>query len=257
MSSVMHGSDSSNVATKKVSIIEKFTRLFNKKERKFSKKDEKITALEAKLAQFREQLLKANQSNDELVEENMKLGKKVEELDAANDILRQNCEAHLGETEKLNHEKKSLTREHDLDKKELIRKVQSLHQTITYLKTVEAQQEKNLQKLESNLENEREVSNTLWKKNRIAMKKQVQKEEEKNGEPFGWNSCEICLESYGNKEMNTPRFLACGHTFCTSCVEKMSEDTFIKCPFDRICTGLQGSVEESLPKNFAVLNMCD
>lgn len=245
----------------KLSMLQRVTKLFKRK--LSSKHEDRVAELETKLAFYRIELLEANQSNTKLVEQNAKLERTVEELKQkaidAETILHTCSEAYLGTIERLSHEKNELVKEHALDKESLVRKVQSLHQVITELRIAESQQEKlqDLTKNEERLEEERKVVNDLRKNNKLLLKKQLAEEVKKNGESFGWQVCEICLEPFGNQKKNVPRVLACGHTFCHCCSEKMAEKDYIKCPLDRLCSGIQGSLEESLPKNYAVLNMCD
>ena len=65
--------------------------------------------------------------------------------------------------------------------------------------------------------------------------------------------CSICSERY-NSENKCPRLLRCGHSFCSSCLERLLHGNTIVCPTCRnpgaVPTGVQG-----LLKNFALLNI--
>ena len=65
--------------------------------------------------------------------------------------------------------------------------------------------------------------------------------------------CSICLEDY-NDEGKCPRLLSCGHSFCSSCLERLLHGNSIDCPKCRhvvaVPTGVQG-----LLKNFALLDI--
>ena len=65
--------------------------------------------------------------------------------------------------------------------------------------------------------------------------------------------CSICTECYDDKK-KCPRLLSCGHSFCSSCLEKLLHDKIIVCPTCRTpiivpYTGVQGLI-----KNFALLD---
>ena len=65
--------------------------------------------------------------------------------------------------------------------------------------------------------------------------------------------CSICLECY-NDEDKCPRMLNCGHSFCSSCLNRLLHGNTIHCPTCRnpvaVPTGVQG-----LAKNFALLEI--
>ena len=71
--------------------------------------------------------------------------------------------------------------------------------------------------------------------------------------------CSICLEKYDKKE-KLPRILACGHTFCTSCLLKIKEknrpDNKIKCPLDLKLEADKISIEE-IPINRVIVDLLD
>ncbi|CAL2043940.1 unnamed protein product [Caenorhabditis brenneri] len=167
-------------------------------------------------------------------------------------------EKHLGLIEKLSREKKVMAEEHAYDRATLIRQLQTANQLITEFKNVEAQLEKlqDIAEVEEELVKEQKVLKTLLNKRQSLMKNQLKKEVERNGEAFSWQCCEICLERYSNEKQATPRMLACGHTVCLGCAEQLSSRNVIKCPFDRQGTQLEGNIDQSLPKNYSILNMC-
>ena len=70
---------------------------------------------------------------------------------------------------------------------------------------------------------------------------------------FKGPECLICYEGY-NDEKKCPRLLSCGHTFCSSCLERLLHGNSIDCPKCRhavaVPTGVQG-----LLKNFALLDI--
>ena len=65
--------------------------------------------------------------------------------------------------------------------------------------------------------------------------------------------CSICFEHY-NDESKCPRLLSCGHSFCSSCLERLLHGNTIDCPTCRnpgsVPTGVEG-----LLKNFALLDI--
>ena len=65
--------------------------------------------------------------------------------------------------------------------------------------------------------------------------------------------CSICFEHY-NDQSKCPRLLSCGHSFCSSCLERLLHGNTIDCPTCRnpgaIPTGMEG-----LLKNFALLEI--
>ena len=71
--------------------------------------------------------------------------------------------------------------------------------------------------------------------------------------------CSICMEKYDKKE-KLPRILACGHTFCTSCLQKIKQkDIFekqIKCPLD-LKIGFETNNIEDIPINRIVIDLID
>ena len=70
---------------------------------------------------------------------------------------------------------------------------------------------------------------------------------------FKGPECSICYEGY-NDEKKCPRLLSCGHSFCSSCLERLLHGNSIDCPKCRhavaVPTGVQG-----LLKNFALLDI--
>ena len=65
--------------------------------------------------------------------------------------------------------------------------------------------------------------------------------------------CSICYEHY-NDQSKCPRMLSCGHSFCSSCLERLHHGNTIDCPTCRnpvvVPSGVQG-----LSKNFALLDI--
>ena len=61
--------------------------------------------------------------------------------------------------------------------------------------------------------------------------------------------CSICYEGY-NDEKKCPRLLSCGHSFCSSCLERLLHGNTIDCPTCRNPVGVHG-----LLKNFALLDL--
>ena len=43
--------------------------------------------------------------------------------------------------------------------------------------------------------------------------------------------CQICLEEY-NANSRKPLFLGCGHTYCSSCLNRLYKYSIVKCPVD-------------------------
>ena len=65
--------------------------------------------------------------------------------------------------------------------------------------------------------------------------------------------CSICYEDYNDKD-KCPRFLGCGHTFCSRCLERLLAGNTIDCPKCRK-PGTVPSGVEGLLKNFALLDI--
>ena len=57
--------------------------------------------------------------------------------------------------------------------------------------------------------------------------------------------CSVCLESMVTKD---PRLLACGHPFCSPCIQKLAANDSITCPICRKETKLPKGVIKKLPK---------
>ena len=64
--------------------------------------------------------------------------------------------------------------------------------------------------------------------------------------------CSVCLESLINKQ---PRLLSCGHTFCTPCLQQLSEGNTVYCPKCRSPTLLPPGGVQDLPKNTDISKM--
>ena len=71
--------------------------------------------------------------------------------------------------------------------------------------------------------------------------------------------CNICMEKYDKKE-KIPRILSCGHTFCTSCLQKIKEknssEKQIKCPLD-LKIGFDNNKIEEIPINRVVVDLIE
>ena len=71
--------------------------------------------------------------------------------------------------------------------------------------------------------------------------------------------CSICLEKY-NKKDKLPRILICGHTFCTSCLQKIKTKNIsekqIKCPID-LKIGYENNNIDDIPINRVVVDLID
>ena len=65
--------------------------------------------------------------------------------------------------------------------------------------------------------------------------------------------CSICYEGY-NDEKKCPRLLSCGHSFCSSCLERLLHGNTIDCPTCRNPVGVFAGVH-GLLKNFALLDI--
>ena len=65
--------------------------------------------------------------------------------------------------------------------------------------------------------------------------------------------CSICSEHYDH-ENRFPRLLSCGHTFCSTCLEKLLKNNYISCPDCRKTTSVPTGVA-GLTKNFALSKM--
>ena len=70
-------------------------------------------------------------------------------------------------------------------------------------------------------------------------------------------TCLICYLPYDDTEALTPRLLHCGHTFCQSCLGKLSKDSKIECPLDRDPSSIQNGGVSGLKKNYALIDSFD
>uniref|UniRef100_A0A8R1E1X2 RING-type domain-containing protein n=1 Tax=Caenorhabditis japonica TaxID=281687 RepID=A0A8R1E1X2_CAEJA len=70
-------------------------------------------------------------------------------------------------------------------------------------------------------------------------------------------TCEICASEFNNQVDRNPRVLACGHTLCISCANRIAGSDLdqISCPFDRKITQLEGFGVSKLAKNFTVCQL--
>lgn len=71
-------------------------------------------------------------------------------------------------------------------------------------------------------------------------------------------SCQICTELYSHTEAAMPRVLTCGHTFCSSCLQRLIElpKRYIQCPN---CRNEQRRYPnlDLYPKNYGLLEELD
>ena len=65
--------------------------------------------------------------------------------------------------------------------------------------------------------------------------------------------CSICCERFDEEKL-CPRLLSCGHSFCSSCLEKLFLEYAINCPTCRRVVSVPAGVT-GLPKNFALLDV--
>ena len=65
--------------------------------------------------------------------------------------------------------------------------------------------------------------------------------------------CSICFEGY-NDQNKCPRMLSCGHSFCSSCLERLLHVNSIDCPTCRHTVEVPSGVHDLL-KNFALLDI--
>ena len=65
--------------------------------------------------------------------------------------------------------------------------------------------------------------------------------------------CPICCEQF-NESDRCPRMLSCGHTFCSSCLERLLHGNTIDCPTCKTTVNVTSGVA-GLVKNFALLSI--
>uniref|UniRef100_A0A1I7T144 RING-type domain-containing protein n=1 Tax=Caenorhabditis tropicalis TaxID=1561998 RepID=A0A1I7T144_9PELO len=191
---------------------------------------------------------------DELYQKNLDIAdlkhkhKKAE--DAQRDLYEDNDDltgvAHHYYSARETEIKKRKKIEHDLEKEK--KKNRDLNARI---KEIE-----NGEKYFEAVEKERQRADN-YRKMMLSMMQQLENDnKEKNGgTPPRWKTCEICALEYSDSGDKTPRFLSCGHTVCSSCIEKLATNNEIRCPFDRTYTSLENSDITKLPKNYSVLHM--
>ncbi len=73
-------------------------------------------------------------------------------------------------------------------------------------------------------------------------------------------SCQICYQSFAREGEHVPRNLQCGHTYCTSCLNRLVGQYCIgtvRCPTCKYETLINGFMDDvnQLPKNFGVLEI--
>ena len=69
--------------------------------------------------------------------------------------------------------------------------------------------------------------------------------------------CLVCYETYDDQNL-CPRMLTCGHSFCTSCLQRLlTVDDKIPCPTCRVEVNVSQDGVVGLPKNFALLTIFD
>lgn len=215
-------------------------------------------AMRSELEMLRIELAAEKKRNAHLTQENENLVKELTESKNIVSAQKVENEQLFASFEKEMQENKSIIAQLQHDKKDLIKNLQTAHQIITDLKHVESTLAHvgDITMAEENLKKEQLAVEELRKATHTVMRQQLEKETNKNGELFAWQSCEICLEPFSHQEKCTPRILGCGHTFCLGCTKRLSEHNTVKCPFDRLMTQFDGKIEESLSKNYSVLNMC-
>ncbi|CAL2043933.1 unnamed protein product [Caenorhabditis brenneri] len=248
---------------KKLSFKRLFSRIFSKKQKSSTDNDLKVFQLEAQLAKSEADRQAQTAVSESLVAENQRIQKALEmaetKLQEAMSSFENEREEYLKIIEKQKYDQREIVHGLNCDKNELIRKLQTAHQITTELKLDAQAEQEHIQKvlkIEAQLCKDQKDFEEIRKKSQAAMRKQLKKESEKSGELFAWQSCEICLEPFGEEKERTPRIFGCGHTFCLECSKKFVEEDYVKCPLDRIGTQFKGDIEKVLPKNFSVLNMC-
>ena len=69
--------------------------------------------------------------------------------------------------------------------------------------------------------------------------------------------CLVCCDIYDDQNL-CPRMLSCGHSFCTSCLQRLlTVDEKIPCPTCRVEVNVSQDGVAGLPKNFALLSIFD
>ena len=73
-------------------------------------------------------------------------------------------------------------------------------------------------------------------------------------------SCQICYQNFSREGEHVPRNLQCGHSYCTSCLNRLVGQYCIgtvRCPtckYETLINGFMDDVQQ-LPKNFGVLEI--
>ena len=71
----------------------------------------------------------------------------------------------------------------------------------------------------------------------------------------GLLQCSVCFNPFDDQNI-CPRNLSCGHSFCTSCLERLpAADNKIQCPTCRVEVNVPQAGVAGLPKNFALLDI--
>ncbi|GMS89504.1 hypothetical protein PENTCL1PPCAC_11679, partial [Pristionchus entomophagus] len=68
-------------------------------------------------------------------------------------------------------------------------------------------------------------------------------------------TCGVCLDLF-DSNVNLPRFLNCGHTFCDRCIQHLREngERILRCPS---CKSTQYISSSPLPVNYQILGLAD
>ena len=67
--------------------------------------------------------------------------------------------------------------------------------------------------------------------------------------------CPICNYPYADTYERTPRVLPCGHTYCTSCIDRMLLPTSIRCPLCNAVHRVSQLDPLQFPANYAVMQV--
>ncbi|KAK3856509.1 hypothetical protein Pcinc_037174, partial [Petrolisthes cinctipes] len=68
-------------------------------------------------------------------------------------------------------------------------------------------------------------------------------------------SCRVCLGDYNNTTHNPLLLPACGHTFCSFCIDQLYSQNKRPCPQCRKSNAIQRS--SSLPVNYSLLSIVE
>ncbi|CAO4366221.1 unnamed protein product [Caenorhabditis nigoni] len=194
------------------------------------------TAENAKIAKLKKQLAR------DKTEFTTKLNKALSNLKFVKDKIQRNNMEHKLKSDKKDEELTTLKTEKQALTNE-IKHFKKCKDTKTTMRQIQAEYKKSEQSRKKMLETQ-------------SLLRAEQEKKFKEAKP--WRHCEICTEEFTETGAQSPCILSCGHTFCSSCIERMKEEYFgcqIRCPTDRKYMYRMDEDISNFPINYLALHM--